>query len=166
MAVLRAALGSVLVAGAPNTEAAWQEPLKPIRNATKRRNIYLDRDQRKALLAHTPADAEPFVRALCLLPLRPGAIAGLTAGDYDKRTREITIGVDKSGEARRILLPVSAAELFAYVLRHSTITDLVNARLPLLTIAQISGTSVEMIQAHYGHLGRDAATEALAGLAL
>ena len=60
-------------------------------------------------------------------------------------------------------LPTGAT---AYTLRHSTITDLVVGRLPLLTIAQISGTSVEMIERHYGHLARDAAVEALAGLAL
>ena len=156
-------------------------------------------------------EAEPFVRALCLLPLRPGAVAALTVADFDKRTAELTIGKDKSGKPRRIVLPVAAASLFAtqaknklptaplfmrgngkawdkeawkgpianaataaelptgataYTLRHSTITDLVVGRLPLLTIAQISGTSVEMIERHYGHLARDAAVEALAGLAL
>ena len=54
----------------------------------------------------------------------------------------------------------------AYTLRHSTITDLVTAGLPLLTIAQISGTSAEMIERHYGHLASHAAVEALAGLSL
>jgi integrase len=146
-----------------------------------------------------------------LLPLRPGAVAGLSAGDFDKRTRELTIGKDKAGRPRRTVLPVVAAELFtsqskdklpsaplfaringkrwdkeswkhpireavaaaklpteatAYTLRHSTITDLVSAGLPLLTIAQISGTSAGMIERHYGHLVRHAAVEALAGLAL
>lgn len=57
-------------------------------------------------------------------------------------------------------------EACTYTLRHSTITDLVNAGLPLLTIGQISDTSVEMIQKHYGHLTASAAVEALAGLAL
>ena len=38
--------------------------------------------------------------------------------------------------------------------------------LPLLTVAQISDTSAEMIERHYGHLSRHAAAEALAGLAL
>ena len=52
-----------------------------------------------------------------------------------------------------------------YSLRHSTITDLV-PHLDLLTIAQISGTSVQMIQKHYGHLQQDRAVDALAGLAL
>lgn len=54
----------------------------------------------------------------------------------------------------------------AYALRHSTITDLVSSRLPLLTIAQISGTSVEMIERHYGHLDREAAELALSCLSL
>ena len=54
----------------------------------------------------------------------------------------------------------------AYTLRHSTITDLVIAKLPLLTIAQISGTSAAMIEKHYGHLVGDAARDALATLTL
>ena len=53
----------------------------------------------------------------------------------------------------------------AYTLRHSTITDLVTSGLPILTIAQISGTSVEMIEKHYGHLRNDAALTALEQLA-
>lgn len=211
MAVLRAALGKVLSPGTPNSEAAWQEALKAIPNADGRRNLYLDREQRRLLLASVGAEAQPFVRALCLLPLRPGAMAGLTAGDFDRRTAELTIGKDKTGKPRRIQLPAEAAELMAsqakeklplaplftrasgkvwdkdswkrpisaavkaaglpsattaYTLRHSTITDLVSAGLPLLTIAQISGTSVEMIERHYGHLARDAAVKALGELAL
>jgi len=211
MAVLRAALSKVLSPGAPNSEAAWQEALKAIPNANGRRTLYLDRTQRKKLIDSTDAEAAPFVRALCLLPLRPGAMAALTAGDFDKRTAELTIGKDKTGKPRRIQLPqeaarllakqamnklpsaplfmrgngkawdkdswkrpitaaVSAAELpadtTAYTLRHSTITDLVSAGLPLLTIAQISGTSAEMIERHYGHLASDAAVKALGELAL
>ncbi|MCH8617474.1 tyrosine-type recombinase/integrase [Sphingomonas sp. SM33] len=211
MAVLRTALGRVLPLGTPNTEAAWQEPLKPVKNAVKRRTLYLNRDQRKALVAAVPSEAQGFVRTLCLLPLRPGAAAALTVADFDKRTSELTIGKDKTGNRRRIVVPDVAANLFAnaaqgklpgaplfmrangkawdketwndpiahaakaaklpaavtaYTLRHSTITDLVSAGLPLLTVAQISGTSAEMIEKHYGHLVRDAAVEALAGLAV
>lgn len=54
----------------------------------------------------------------------------------------------------------------AYTLRHSVITDLVSSGLDLLTIAQISGTSVAMIEAHYGHLRQEHAAAALATLAL
>jgi integrase len=211
MAVLRAALAKVLSPGAPNSEAAWQEALKAVPNADGRRTLYLDRDQRRKLLDKTADDAAPFVRALCLLPLRPGALAALTAGDFDKRTAELTIGKDKTGKPRRIQLPADSASLLtaqaanklpgaplfmrsngkawdknswklpiaaaaavaglpndttAYTLRHSTITDLVSAGLPLLTIAQISGTSAEMIERHYGHLASDAAVRALGELAL
>lgn len=211
MAVLRAALAKFLSPGTPNSEAAWQEALKAVPNANGRRTLYLDRRQRRKLVAKTDAEAVPFVRALCLLPLRPGALAGLTAGDFDKRTAELTIGKDKTGKPRRIKLPTEAANLFsaqaknklpgaplfmrangkawdketwkhpiaaavkaaglpreatAYTLRHSTITDLVSAGLPLLTIAQISGTSAEMIERHYGHLASDAAVKALGELAL
>jgi integrase len=211
MAALRTALGRVLALGRPNSEGAWQEALRPIKNATRRRTLYLTREQRRALLEHLDPEAEPFVRALCFLPLRPGAVAALTVADFDARTSELTIVKDKAGERRRILLPPSAAELFsaaadgkrrdvplftranrtawdknswkipiaaaaraaklpqnttAYTLRHSTITDLVTSGLPLLTIAQISGTSAEMIEKHYGHLVRHAAVEALAGLAI
>lgn len=211
MSMLRAALNKVLAPGTPGTEAAWQEALKSVRNADRQRTLYLDRDQRRALLRHMRADAEPFVRALCLLPLRPGAVAKLIAADFDQRTAELSIGKDKSGKPRRILIPRDAARMFAdqaehlrptdplfiqangkawdrnswkgpiadavieaglprgttaYTLRHSTITDLVNGGLPLLTVAQISDTSAEMIERHYGHLCRHAAVEALATLAL
>ena len=54
----------------------------------------------------------------------------------------------------------------AYTLRHSVITDLIRSRLPILTVAQLSGTSVAMIEKHYGHLVRDDAEEALASIAI
>jgi len=54
----------------------------------------------------------------------------------------------------------------AYAMRHSVITDLVIGGLDLLTVAQLSGTSVAMIERHYGHLRADHAAAALARLAL
>jgi integrase len=57
-------------------------------------------------------------------------------------------------------------ETVTYTLRHSTITDLVVGGLDLLTIAQLSGTSVEMIEKHYGHFRVDRAAAALAELEL
>lgn len=211
MSMLRAALNRILAPGAPGTDAAWQEALRSIRNADRQRTLYLDRDQRRALLTNIDAEIEPFVRVLCLLPLRPGAVADLRAGDFNEQISELSIARDKSGKARRILLSSAAAEVLkqqargklsdapllsrrngkpwdrlswrkpiadavrtaglpagttAYTLRHSTITDLVNRGLPLLAVAQISDTSAEMIERHYGHLDRHAAAEALAKLAL
>ena len=211
MVPLRAALGQVLKSGAPNTDAAWQEALRPFKGADKRRNLYLDRDERRKLIDATSEEVRPFVKGLCLLPLRPGALAALTARDFDKRTRSLIIGKDKQDNPRQIALPqiiadfiagqvkdkLPSASIFvrsggeawnkdawkypikeavkaaglpdaasAYTLRHSVITDLIRARLPILTVAQLSGTSVAMIERHYGHLVRDDAEDALATLAL
>ena len=61
-------------------------------------------------------------------------------------------------------LPAAAT---AYALRHSTITDLIALhRLDTMTVSQLSGTSIAMIEKHYGHLLRDHAAAALASLAL
>lgn len=211
MVPLRAALGQVLMAGSPNTDAAWQEALRPFKGADKRRDLYLDRSERKRMIYAASDGAQAFIKALCLLPLRPGALAGLKAGDFDKRTRTFTIGKDKNGKPRQITLPPTIADFFAeqvkgklpaapifvragggawnkdawkypvkdavkaaglpdaasaYTLRHSVITDLIRARLPILTVAQLSGTSVAMIEKHYGHLVRDDAEEALASIAI
>lgn len=211
MVPLRAALGMVLKPGAPNTDAAWQEALRPFKGADKRRELYIDRDERKALIDATCEEAQPFVKALCLLPLRPGALAGLKVRDFDKRTRALTVGKDKNGNPRQLTMPQVIADFFevqvknklpaasifartdgaawnkdawknpvkdavkaaglpgaasAYTLRHSVITDLIRARLPILTVAQLSGTSVAMIEKHYGHLVRDDAEEALASIAV
>jgi hypothetical protein len=46
------------------------------------------------------------------------------------------------------------------------LTDLVTGGLDLLTVAKVSGTSVKMIEQHYGHLQREHAKQALAKLAL
>lgn len=211
MVPLRAALNMALDHGDALNDQAWRVALRPIKKADGQRNLYLDRDQRRALLEKLPADAAAFARGLCLLPLRPGALASLRVCDFDARRSELTIDRDKAGGGRKILLPLDTASLLkrqargklpaaplfarwdgeawqgymwkgpikkavhaaglpadatAYTLRHSTITDLVQGGLDLLTIAQVSGTSVAMIEKHYGHLQRKRAAEALAALAL
>ena len=211
MVALRAALNMALDNGDALNDQAWRVALRPIKKADGRRNVYLDKAQRRDLLSHLPADVQAFARGLCLLPLRPGALAALVAGDFDSRRNELAVGHDKAGARRMILvegetaamlkaqaknkLPAAPlfgradgaawkaymwkdaikaaakaaklpAETVAYTLRHSTITDLVQSGLDLLTVAQVSGTSVAMIEKHYGHLQRNRAAQALAGLAL
>jgi integrase len=212
MTTFRAALNLALENGHVTTDAAWKAKLRPVKNADGRRMVYLDLDQRRKLIASAPADLAAFLRALSLVPLRPGAMAALTAGNFDKRLATITIGKDKKGEDRMITLPPSTAAFFAqqakdklpaapllaqangmawnkdtwkgpfraaagaaglpeaataYALRHSTITDLIALhRLDTLTVAQLSGTSLQMIESHYGHLLREHAAKALASLAL
>lgn len=211
MTPLRAALNFAHRRGLVTTDTAWIEALQPIKNADGRRDVYLDKDQRRALLANAPDDLSMFLRGLALLPLRPGALAALTVANFEKRIGVLTIGKDKAGRDRRIKLPevtaafvaerardkLPAAPLFAradgkawdkdswkkplkaaalaaelpvettaYALRHSAITDLVTGGLDLLTVAQLSGTSVQMIEKHYGHLRKEHAAAALATLAL
>lgn len=54
----------------------------------------------------------------------------------------------------------------AYTLRHSVITDLVKGALDLFHVAKLAGTSIAMIEKHYGHLQADHARAALKKLAL
>ncbi|MFT4255944.1 MAG: tyrosine-type recombinase/integrase [Pseudoxanthomonas sp.] len=211
MSALRAALYAAMKREEVETANAWRDALAPVENAGKRRNLYLDKEQRRALLAAMPADAVAFFRGLSVLPLRPGALAGLKVGDFEARTGTLAIDRDKAGKGRQILLPASTAAMLkeqtrgklpgaplfmradgkawdkdawkhpikdaanaadlpasctAYTLRHSTITDLVVGGLDLLTVAQISGTSVAMIEKHYGHLNKARAAAALAALVL
>jgi integrase len=211
MTCFRAALNLAYVDGLLTTDFAWRSKLRPIKNADQRRELYLDRGQRLKFIEKAPVDLAAFLRGLCQLPLRPGALAKLKAGDFDRRLKVLKIGQDKGGKDRRIKLPDATAEFFetaakhklptapllaridgktwnkdawkwpikatveaaglpdgttAYTLRHSVISDLVHDGLDLLTVAQISGTSVVMIERHYGHLRSDVAAGALARLVL
>ena len=53
-----------------------------------------------------------------------------------------------------------------YTLRHSVITDMIHGGLDAVTVAQLSGTSLLMIERHYGHLTEKHARDALARLVL
>jgi site-specific recombinase XerD len=220
MTPFRAALNHAFDQGWATSDNAWRVALRPIKDADNKRDGYLDRTQRQQLVQAAEGATAQFLKALCMLPVRPGALAQLTVADYDPRRKLLSVTVDKTG-ARQIVLPDQAAAFFveqcrgklpgafifpreackprvdgkptdmsmgkdawknpikaavvkaglpatttAYSLRHSTITDLVTAGLPTLTVAQISGTSVRMIEKHYGHLLSNAATAALAALAI
>lgn len=211
MTCLRAALNLAYADGLVTSDFAWRSKLLPVKNADKRRDVYLDVAQRRKLISHAADDVANLLRGLCLLPLRPGALAALTVASYDKRLKTLTIGKDKAGKDRKITLPDATAEIFieyvknklpgapllarsngkawdkdawkypvkdavtaaglptevtCYSIRHSVITDLIHTGLDTLTVAQLSGTSVLMIEKHYGHLTREHAREALAMLQL
>jgi integrase len=212
MNTFRAALNLAITNRLISEDSAWKIALRPIANAENRRNVYLDAVQRKLLIDHAQTDLQPFLRALCYLPLRPGAVAALTVSDYQSQTSVLTIGKDKAGQSRRIKLPANTSEFFkaatkdktpaaylflrrdgkpwdkdswkyplkdavraaqlpetttAYALRHSTITDLLSLHgLDTLSVAALAGTSLAMIEKHYGHLIQDHAAIALGKLAL
>lgn len=54
----------------------------------------------------------------------------------------------------------------AYTLRHSAITDMVVSGIDLFHVAKLSGTSVKMIEEHYGHLQPEQARKGLQVLSL
>jgi len=182
---------------------------RPVKNADRRRETYLDRVQRRSFIEKAAPEVADFLHGLALLPLRPGALAALTVGAYDRRL-QVKVGQHKSGRDRKIKLPAATAKFLdeasknklpgapllsrrdgkvwntdawkwpvraaaaadlppgptAYTMRQSVISDLVHDGLDLLTVAQISGTSVAMIERHYGHLRGEVAAGALARLAL
>lgn len=113
MAVLKTALNLALEDGYITSSHAWTTKLKPVKGATGRRDCYLDIDQRRALLAHATPDLAILIRAMASLPLRPGAVAALTVGNFDKRLLTLTVGKDKAGKDRKITLPDSTAAFFA-----------------------------------------------------
>lgn len=53
-------------------------------------------------------------------------------------------------------------DVVLYTLRHAWITDAIVAGMDPLTVARLTGTSLEMISRNYGHLAQDAAREKLA----
>lgn len=211
MTCFRAALNLALEDGFVTSNFAWRSKLKPLKNVDRRRELYLNIEQRRTFIAHALPDLALFLRGMSVVPLRPGALAQLQVARYDPRLQTLSIGNDKSGRGRRIALPKTTAEFFQklcdgqpetasifrradgkawnkdawkhpvsdavaaaglpsgttmYTLRHSTITDLIQAGLDTLTVAQIAGTSVRMIELYYGHLTREHAKTALATLAL
>lgn len=212
MAVLKTALNLAKEDGFATSDHPWSSKLKPVKDATGRRDCYLDISQRRKLIESAPADLAVLLKAMALIPLRPGAVAALVVANFDERLGVLVIGTDKSGKDRKITLPASTAAFFAeqikdklpgmpicarsngmawdkdswkypfkeaakaaglpaaataYALRHSTITDLIALhRLDTMTVSQLSGTSIAMIEKHYGHLLREHAATALASLAL
>ena len=53
-------------------------------------------------------------------------------------------------------------DVVLYTLRHSWITDAIIGGMDPVTVARLTGTSLEMISKHYGHLAQDAARDKLA----
>jgi site-specific recombinase XerD len=211
ISALRAALNHAHDMGHTTSDMAWRVALRPAKNADRRRDVYLDIRQRRALIDKAAVDVAKLLHGLALVPLRPGALAALTIGSLDPRLGVLLVGKDKAGRDRKIKLPHATAQFFStqakgktpnapllsradgkawdkdawkwpikdaaraanlpadttcYAMRHSVITDLVTGGLDLLTVALLSGTSVAMIERHYGHLRADHAAAALATLAL
>lgn len=217
MTCLRACLNFAFEEGLVSSDLAWRVALKPIRKSEsaevgKQRELYLTKAQRQLLIDNVkllhPSLAQ-FLQGLCLVPIRPGALAKLTVSDFNHHRATLKIGEDKSNAGRIIPLPPETAAFFelqckdklpcafifsrhngdgwnkdawkkpiklgaqkaglpsetvAYTFRHSAITDLVEANIPIMTIALLSGTSIRMIEQNYAKLTPEMSEQALSVL--
>lgn len=187
----------------PSRIIEWAN-VKPYEDAGNRRDLYLDRQQRRALLANASDDIRDVMECIALTGCRPGDPAAVLRRDYDARHATVTFRT--KGRARTI--PVSpaakalldrlakgklpAAHMFTnggaawqpqdwrdlvkdaaskaqlpdsvvlYTLRHCWITDAIVGGMDLLTVARLTGTSLAMIEKHYGQLVHGAARDKLA----
>lgn len=190
----------------PNDRSIEWNMIKPYRDADGRREIYLDRAQRRALLAAAEGDLRDLLTCIALTGCRPGDPAALLRKDYDGRTGSVTfrtktgartIPVSPSAKAlldRLAKSKLPAARMFtnagaewtpqawapmvkaaaakaklpdgvvAYTLRHGWITDAIVGGMDPVTVARLTGTSLEMISQTYGHLVHGAARDKLAKL--
>ena len=139
-----------------------------------------------ALAAATVADLDARARVLTvrhdkagagrIIPLPVEVAASMRAAAAGKLPGAPLLGrwdgkpLDKGTWGPMIRRARERAELpsatVVYSLRHAAITDLVTSGLDLFTVAKLAGTSVAMIEKHYGHLRQEHARDALAGLAL
>lgn len=211
LATLKAALNFAVASRYVEAGRAIEWASVKAHKVSARRTLYLDAKQRHALVAALPEYAQPFARALCLLPLRPGALARAVVADLDTKRASMRIVHDKAGAGRTIALSPDALALLrdqakgklpaaplvarpdgahwlrwdwaplireaagtanlpgstcAYTIRHSVITDMLVGGIDPLTVARMAGTSLVMIERHYGHLLHDHAAKAMAALAL
>jgi integrase len=210
--MLRAALNRAVIERAVSAAQAIEWHGKTVKNLTggrNRRGLFLDIDQRRALIAAVESPAcRDMVQAVALTGMRPGEeLTSLRRRDFDARTSTLYIGgLDQNDEhktgSRAIPLSLEAVALFErlakdklpnaylfvrddglpwnhsdwdelirdaakkaglpcepkqgvcmYTLRHSWITEvLTEGWLSILEVARITGTSVQMIEKHYGHL--------------
>jgi len=109
LATLKAALNRALQHRLVATDAGWATVQKFPKVGARRKDAFLGMEQRKALLAECPDDLALFVKAALLTGARPGELATLNAGDFDKQLGALTL-TGKTG--RRTVAISSAAVAF------------------------------------------------------
>lgn len=207
MTTLRAALNLAVRHKLVSRDASdnWRD-VKPFAKADNRRELYLDRAQRRALIENATGAVRDLIEAAALTGARAGELTSATCSSFDARTKRLSV-TGKTG-ARVMTLAPRAVELFQrraegrpadaylltrddgepwshsdwddlvraaakaaklpdgvvlYTLRHSWITEALLGGLSTLEVSKFSGTSLRMIEKHYGHLVA-ASSERLAAL--
>lgn len=188
----------------PDLAFEWNA-VKPLKDAGQRRGLYLEREQRRALLEAAEGPVRDLIECVALTGCRPGDPSLCLRSDYDGRTASVrfrskdhdrkiplspaaTTLFDRlakgklpkahlfTQDGRKVWTPTDWSELVReaaaraglpagvtlYTLRHCWITDAIVAGMDLLTVAKLAGTSLAMIEKHYGHLVQGAARDKLA----
>lgn len=105
---LRAALNLALKRRSVASDHAWVDELAPFEDADGRRDLYLARSGRRKLIQKAAKEAQPFIRALALMPLRPGDVANLDAGHFHSRHGILAV---PRGKTKSRLIPLSGETL-------------------------------------------------------
>ena len=210
LTALKAALNLAVASRIVHPMAAreWAD-VKPFANASKRRTLFLDLKQRRALLESATGAVRDLIEATALMGARAGELVSATRSQFDACLKSITLK-GKTG-VRTIPLSPAALTLFTrlargklpgaflftrddgkqwqrsdwdelvrdaaekaklpkgvclYTLRHSWISQAINDGMTTLDVARLTGTSVGMIEKHYGHLVADSARERLAAVVM
>jgi integrase len=192
---------------APSAAIEWEQ-VKPLKGG-KRRDLYLDLKQRRALMKVAKGASRDLMEGVTHTGARAGELVKAKRRQFDARTESMTF-IGKTG-TRTVPLSPAAAKLFTrlakgkepedhlftrddgqpwahsdwdegvreaakaaklpadphtgtclYTLRHSWITTAITKGMTTLDVARLAGTSVVMIEKHYGHLVASAARERLA----
>jgi len=106
LASLKAALNAAHAADLTSSDRAWRLVTKFKDVAERRRDAFLSRDQRRALLDACPADLAALVRAALLTGFRPGELAALNVGDVVSSTGTVRVR-GKTG-AREVVVSAQA----------------------------------------------------------
>jgi integrase len=192
----------------PALAREWGD-VKPYPNATKRRTLFLDLKQRRALIEAAEGAVGDLIRGVALTGARAGELVNATRSQFDSRLRTMTFK-GKTG-TRTVPLSDAAVALFSglakgklpaaplftrddgkpwahsdwdelvraaaqaaklpkgtclYTLRHSFITQAITDGMTTLDVARMCGTSVGMIEKHYGHLVMDSARQRLSSVTM
>lgn len=196
MTVLRAALNLAIQNRRVGADRAIEWKLvKQHSHAERRRDLFLDLEQRRQLIEAANGAVGDLIAGIALTGARPGDLRQARRSHFDPRTGSITF-IAKN-HPRTVPLPATALPLFErlakdklpnawlftrddgkpwdhsgwdelvrqaarnaglpegvclYTLRHSFITQALMDGMSTLDVARITGTSLAMIEKHYGHL--------------
>ncbi len=216
MTTLRAALNlAVENRRVPATAAQEWRAVKQYKGADGRREIFLDIEQRRALLSAASGGIRDLIEAALLTGARPGELASAPRAAFDARTQTLRL-TGKTG-TRTVPLSAAALTLFErlaksklptaplftrddgkpwqraewteevraaaeaaaytsskgkeqklppgvclYSCRHTHITQALSDGLTTLDVARLTGTSLTMIEKHYGQFVQGAVRDRLA----